>query len=227
MFTTYEVREILYNAIRACPDITRADFPHLYKSTQSSKGYVMFSKITKHVFRRMLLFISRVYYANEIAKKLIEGHDKVFSFENYLVLKEIFECLELCLEELGQQTKKVSSQTATQLLQRVTADLSFCTRHLAQVKKRLENACEIVPVLSKKVKSLERKIMAKSSKKAAAAPISPAAARPSRAQEVELPSVVMAEMIAKVVDERDRERKRKREGEERKEEEKTKKKTKK
>jgi hypothetical protein len=88
-----------------------------YKISQSTKGYAMFSRISKHVFQHLLLFISRVYYANEIAKKLIQGQDnKAFSFENFPVLKEIFECLELCLEELGQQKKKVSSQSATQLL---------------------------------------------------------------------------------------------------------------
>jgi hypothetical protein len=77
----------------------------------------MFSRITKRTFQPLLLFISRVYYAHEIDRKLIKEDDKkAFSFENYPVVKEIFECLELCLDELGQQTKSVSSQSATQLL---------------------------------------------------------------------------------------------------------------
>jgi hypothetical protein len=57
-------------------------------------------------------------------------------------------------------------------------------------------AFEILPTLSKKEKSLEGKIMAKSPKKTSP----PAAATPSRA-EVGLPSV-MVDLIAKVVDER-------------------------
>jgi type IV secretory pathway VirB10-like protein len=184
----------------------------------------MFSRITKRTFQPLLLFISRVYYAHEIDRKLIQEDDKkAFSFENYPVVKEIFECLELCLDELGQQTKSVSSQSATQLLQNLTGHLSFCKRNLTKVETRLAMASEIAPILSKKLKSLEGKVMAMSPKKAAAARAAPVAAPPLR-EDVGLPSV-MVELISEIVDKKDRDKKRKRK--ERKEKKKRKRKRKK
>jgi hypothetical protein len=176
--------------------------------SQSVKGYSMFSRITKCAIQPLLLFISRVFYAHEIDRKLIQEDDKkAFSFENYPVVKEIFECLEHCLDELGQQKKSVSSQSATQLLHNLTGHLSFCKRNLTKVETRLAMASEIVPILSKKLKSLEGKVMAKSPKKAAAAQVAPVAATPLR-EDVGLPSV-MVELVSKIVDENDRDKKRK------------------
>jgi hypothetical protein len=141
---------------------------------------------------------------------LIQEDDKKgFSFENYPVVKEIFECLELCLDEFCQQKKSVSSQSATQLLHNLTGHLSFCKRNLTKVKTRLAMASEIVPILSKKLKSLEGKVMAKYAKKAAAARVAPVAASPLREQDVGLPSL-MVELISKIVYKKDRDKKRKR-----------------
>jgi hypothetical protein len=84
-------------------------------------------------------------------------------------------------------------------------------------------ASEIAPILSKKLKSLEGKVMAMSPKKAAAARAAPVAAPPLR-EDVGLPSV-MVELISEIVDKKDRDKKRKRK--ERKEKKKRKRKRKK
>ena len=208
VFVMYDVRTLVVSATKACPNITSEAFPHLQYIVQSPKAAISFSRISKQSFKRIMIFIARVYYANVLAEKIVPRHGKKnLSFENYPELEEMFKCLELYFQELNQQKRKAASQSPSQLLQSVQAHLSFCQKQLVKVETRLDDAADIMPILQKKIKRFETKIKAKSK---------PVAPPPAHAPIVSIPSPgFVYEMVEKLFNERAEKEKKEREETER------------
>lgn len=170
MIKTFKIRDLVRQAIIACPDITDLAFPYLFenkKSTQNkNSGNV--SKITKQAFRRLMIFIGRIYQARIIVTK-IGNADEVpaFTFDNYPELGEMFRCIEAHFREESTKDRSVAFQkqnTALTLVHSLSSDLEYCKKQAKLVgeqakllEDRLAKADVTQNELLKKVKLLEQK----------------------------------------------------------------------
>jgi hypothetical protein len=160
---TFKIRDLVRQAIIACPDITDLAFPYLFenkKSTQNkNSGNV--SKITKQAFRRLMIFIARIYQARIIVTK-IGNADEVpaFTFDNYPELGEMFRCIEAHFHEESTKDRSVAFQkqnTALTLVHSLSSDLEYCKKQAKLLEDRLAKADVTQNELLKKVKLLEQK----------------------------------------------------------------------
>jgi hypothetical protein len=93
------MKELFRDSIEDCPDIEIQSFPHL-NEIKGSKALTPITKIAKQVFRCLIIFVGWLYQANKIGSILKEGYgERAFGFENFPILKDIFQCIEEHLAE--------------------------------------------------------------------------------------------------------------------------------
>jgi hypothetical protein len=87
-------------ALLSCPDITSDNFPQLVKNKVDNP-----SKLTLFAYRRLMLYIGRLYQA-WATLRILHGPGERFDFETYPKLGEMCHCIERHLQEQSGQTSK-------------------------------------------------------------------------------------------------------------------------
>jgi hypothetical protein len=144
-----------------CPDITKVDFPYLFENKNRhtrSSGNV--SKITKQAYRRLMLFVARLYQGQMLVKKLDESVEvPPFNFESYQDLKPILRCLEDYLFEMNCVEKVVpmslSDKSTSTLVASLTADIAYCKKTNGMVQDRINKVEATAQELAKQIKKME------------------------------------------------------------------------
>jgi hypothetical protein len=150
-----------------CDDINDAAFPHLSINKKERKALGNVSKITRQAFRRLMIFVARVYYAHFVAEQLDHSANNpgTFSFETYPVLKNMFLCIEAHMSEVAKSNSKLPAkeknlvdvvlglQTQISGLEKTSATLEKTSATLGY---GLKNARATCTGLLKKLKNSER-----------------------------------------------------------------------
>jgi hypothetical protein len=87
-------------ALLSCPDVTSDDFPQLVKNKVDNP-----SKLTLFAYRRLMLYIGRLYQA-WATLRILRGPGDRFDFETYPKLGKMCHCIERHLQEQSGQTSK-------------------------------------------------------------------------------------------------------------------------
>lgn len=174
--STYRVRDSFRDAILECSDITAESFPHLFeikkKQGKTSGGI---SKITKQAFRRLMIFIARLYQAKTISQRLKEPKDETpFSFAYSPKLQPMFECIEMHLRDISRlesdhQVANQKDQSCGELIHSITSEIAKCqktnTAIQATWRAHFVKMEEAASELAKKVKTLQNKKVVKAESK--------------------------------------------------------------
>lgn len=158
---TFKIRDLFREAINACPDIDEVSFPYLYKNKalNSKSGNVL--KLTTNAFRRLMIFIARLYQARIVMSKIGDRQSRIvpdFNFENFPLMKEVFICIEKHLDKvLTSQDKKVGKQSVSILFEDIQKDISFWKRNHDVAGARIDGIKDKLDHLEKKVTALEKK----------------------------------------------------------------------
>jgi len=164
---TYGIRDLFREAINACDDITCSEFPQLYLNKNGNKTSGNISRITRQGIRRLMIFIARLYEAHFIMDRLGTPTTKPpgsFSFTTYPILKPMFTCIEGQLS-CSQSISEDQESCLTDLVQSITVDIAYCKKMLNLGVSRVEKLESASMELSKRLKSIERHKVKKSSKR--------------------------------------------------------------
>jgi hypothetical protein len=159
VISTYGVRELFRQALIECVDITDADFPHLSVNKKERKALGNVSKITRQAFRRLMIFVARVYYAHFIEEQLdSEANLGTFSFATYPVLKKMFQCIESHMREVAKPNPKspAKAKSPVDVVITLQTQLNGLEKTSLTLEKGLRNARATCTVLLQKLKYLER-----------------------------------------------------------------------
>jgi len=138
---TYSIRETFHDALRACPDVTPESFPHLYKNVKLSKTSRNVSKITRQVFRCLMIVIAHLFNAH-ILVNILKPVDTDFSFNYFPQLKPIFTVLEAYLAELqgaGEKSSIMQKRSSESIVQQLHSNLAWCKKSVQNIASHLGN----------------------------------------------------------------------------------------
>ena len=160
MISTYRVRELFRLALFECDDINDAAFPHLSINKKERKALGNVSKITRQAFRRLMIFVARVYYAHFVAEQLDHpaSNPGTFSFETYPVLEKMFVCIEAHMSEVVKSNSKspAKEKNLVDVAFTLQTQLNGLEKTSATLEKGLKNARATCTVLLQKLKHSER-----------------------------------------------------------------------
>ena len=150
--TTYKICDLFRLAIVANPNITQERFPKLFlnKNTSKTKGNV--SKITKQAYKRLMVFIARLYSAHSVyyANTSVPP---AFSFEVHPDMEPVFVCLEASLPDPNDEKEKAPvNRTPLELVQILTTNLDGLKKETDRASARIMNMNVVVTEMSRKLK---------------------------------------------------------------------------
>jgi len=177
VYTIYRVVDSLRDALKACPDITVANYPQLAENLSPSKTTGNLSKLTTKWIKLVSIFVARIYEAVRISSLMRnEVVLSPFDIATYPILKECFDTLETYLQSKAHEKVKVAKErTTNELLKDISGHIMALESFQDKVKEQMSTLKQDFDVLSSTVKIKKTK---KRKRSGVASPSSPPAAIP-------------------------------------------------
>lgn len=176
---TYNIREIFRDAISNCPDVTPEAYPRLSENKVGGKMSGNVSKITRQAYRRLMIFIARIYHAHHIATQIKKTHPNLipleseFRIQSYPALVRAFESMEAHLGDLQKtrsHPKTIPSarsrpKTIQSMVHFLRQEIAACRHSSTILEGRLKIMEEMSVDLAKKAEEYEKASLKRASKK--------------------------------------------------------------
>ena len=124
-----------------------SSYPFLSENKKNSKISGNLSKLTQQSFRRMIILVTRIYLAHDIARCLTESNGSTlsgFNFATYPILKDALDCLETRLQKICESSSSVTEKpkSAIELLQIIESGIRVAKQRLVLVESATSEALE-------------------------------------------------------------------------------------